>query len=119
MPDIDQERLHDQDRLNDAVHECLERCYQTESALAELAAFLIELKSMPGWRDSEIHAVELAVLALLSGVRMTPAVSNHVESTGVESRGDESREDESREVNLNPGGMDASCEQWTPPNRPR
>jgi len=80
-----------QDRLNAAVHECLDRCYQTQSVLAELAQFLVELKSEPGWRVGEIRAVELAVLGVLNGVRIAPGELKEARSK----------------------------EPWTPPNQPR
>src|SRR4051794_25017438 len=58
----------DQGKVNDAIHECLDRCYRKNAALVELALFLDELRSGEGWRAGEIHEVEFALLTLLNGV---------------------------------------------------
>jgi hypothetical protein len=86
-------RRIDQNKVNDAVYECLDRCYRKDAALSELAIFLDELKSAPSWRAREIHEVELALLTLLNGV-LVPAKSSD-------------------------SGTNPSPECWTPPDRPR
>ena len=58
----------DQEKVNWAIHDCLERCYKTDEVLAVLAEFLDELKERKDWREAEIREVELGVLKVLHGV---------------------------------------------------
>ena len=58
----------DQEKVNWAIHDCLERCYQTDEVLAVLVEFLDELKKRKDWREAEIREVELGVLKVLHGV---------------------------------------------------
>jgi hypothetical protein len=60
--------LLDDVKINNAVHECLDRCYETDDSLPVIAAFLDELKKIGDWREAEIHEVELAVHKLLQQV---------------------------------------------------
>jgi hypothetical protein len=52
-------------RINEAIHECLDRCYGSGAPLSTLMEFLGELRSRPGWRDAEIDQVEMSVRRLL------------------------------------------------------
>ena len=54
-------------QVNRAVRECLSRCYDSREIVANVAAFLEQLKS-EGWRERDIHEVELAVLRVLNGL---------------------------------------------------
>jgi len=58
----------DEVKINNAVHECLDRCYRTDDARPQIAEFLEELKSAGDWREAEIHEVELIVHKVLHGV---------------------------------------------------
>jgi hypothetical protein len=87
----------DQSKVNHAIHECLDRCYRKDAALSELAIFLDELKSVPGWRAREIHEVELALLTVLHGVLVPGKVPG------------KSNDDK----------KNSSPEGWIPPNRPK
>ena len=61
--------VFDEVKINNAVHECLDRCYETDS-LPVIAAFLDELKKIGDWREAEIHEVELTVHKLLQRIAM-------------------------------------------------
>jgi len=58
----------DQKKVNRAIRECLEACYQASDILPKIAGFLADLKTVPGWREAEIHEVELAIHKVLHGV---------------------------------------------------
>jgi len=58
----------DEIKINNAVHECLDRCYRTHDILPTIATFLKRLRASEGWSNSEIVAVELAVHNVLHGV---------------------------------------------------
>lgn len=54
-------------RINDAIQQCLNYCRGAEAPLARLARFCDELRES-GWNESDVRAVELAVVRLLSGM---------------------------------------------------
>lgn len=54
-------------RLNDAIRACLARCRGSHAPLAVLAAYLDELRQQ-GWTEYDVHAVETAVVRLLSAI---------------------------------------------------
>jgi len=55
-------------KINNAVHECLDRCYRTDDFLPVIAEFLKELGAADDWKKSEIVEVELAVHKVLHAV---------------------------------------------------
>jgi hypothetical protein len=54
-------------KLNAAVHECIERCYSSRQWLPCIAEFAERLKK-DGWPKVEIEKVELAVHHILTAV---------------------------------------------------
>jgi len=58
----------DEVKINNAIHECLDRCYATDNALQEIARFVGELKASGNWTRAEIRQVDLAVHAVLHQV---------------------------------------------------
>jgi hypothetical protein len=55
----------DAEKLNQAVKDCLTRCYAAENHLAALTEFLTELRQKPEWSRQEIAHVHTAVLRIL------------------------------------------------------
>jgi hypothetical protein len=55
-------------KINNAVHECLDRCYRASDILPIIAEFLNELRVRDDWQKSELVEVELAVHKVLHGV---------------------------------------------------
>lgn len=54
------------DKINDAIHECLERCYCADSPIACMAAYLEGLQRDPRWRLAEVNLVERRVRQILT-----------------------------------------------------
>ena len=54
----------DQERINLAIQDCLDRCRGTDNPLVQIAAFLTDLRSA-GWSRGEIRLVELPVHKIL------------------------------------------------------
>jgi hypothetical protein len=61
----------DDERLNEAVRECLTRCYEATDIVPTIAQFLAKLKEESWDRDS-MRAVELAVYRVLHGIIIGP-----------------------------------------------
>jgi hypothetical protein len=53
------------DRLNGAIHACLDECYSASNPLAALASFVRRLRTNPAWREAEIEEVEQTVRRML------------------------------------------------------
>lgn len=53
-------------QINDAIHDCLERCYSAELPIACMAAYLQQLGRDPNWSMADIHAVETRVRQILT-----------------------------------------------------
>jgi hypothetical protein len=53
-------------RINEAIHECLERCYSAQRPIACMATFLGELRQDQRWTESEINVVERRVRSILT-----------------------------------------------------
>jgi hypothetical protein len=54
------------EKIAQAVSACLEACYGADDPLAQLAAFVNELKMDPHWSQAEVWAVETQSLKLLN-----------------------------------------------------
>jgi len=54
-------------KLNSAVHECIQRCYSSRQWLPSIAEFAERLKK-DGWPKADIKKVELAVHHILTAV---------------------------------------------------
>ena len=54
------------DKINSAIRECLARCYESDAPLANLAEYLIRLRSDPSWREAEVYQVESTVRRVLT-----------------------------------------------------
>jgi hypothetical protein len=55
------------DRLNEAVHECLERCYRSADRLECLRLFVARLR-LDGWSAEDADHIQTVVRHLLSAV---------------------------------------------------
>ena len=55
-------------RINDAIRECLDKCYQSPNSLAVLADFVADLRARPGWASSEVDQVETTVRRILTAM---------------------------------------------------
>jgi hypothetical protein len=53
-------------RINEAIHECLERCYCAQRPIACMATFLGELRQDLRWTADEIEIVERRVRNILT-----------------------------------------------------
>jgi hypothetical protein len=62
----------DDERLNRAVKDCLQHCYQATDIVPKVAEFLDQLKKKEGWDRDAIRAVELTVYRILRGVLSGP-----------------------------------------------
>ena len=65
-----------QEKINRAIRDCLEFCYQSEHIVPQLAEFLSTLKAADGWQKSEVRQVELGVLRVLHGIMDASAHSS-------------------------------------------
>jgi len=57
----------DDERLNQAVRDCLQHCYEATDIVPRIAKFLDELKKTEGWNSEAIRAVEITVYRMLRG----------------------------------------------------
>ena len=55
------------DRLNEAVHECLERCYRSADRLECLRLFVARLRA-DGWSAEDVNYIQTVVRHLLTAV---------------------------------------------------
>ena len=55
------------EKINNAVQDCLNRCRGSETPLATLARFCDDLRQS-GWNETEIRAVETAVVRMLGAI---------------------------------------------------
>ena len=58
-------------KLNEAVHDGVERCADSRAPLQDLAAFVSDLRMgdrRQRWSDYEVFAIEMRVLRILSEV---------------------------------------------------
>ena len=53
-------------KINAAIHECLERCYSAKLPIACMAAYLGELRTDPLWSLAEVDMVETRVRQILT-----------------------------------------------------
>jgi len=61
--------------INNAIAECLARCYRGTTPLGEMAQFAGELRAN-GWDDDDIRSVEATVRKLLAGIVSNPFFDN-------------------------------------------
>jgi hypothetical protein len=54
-------------RLNQAVQECLRRCYRARDRIAALSSFLTQLKA-EGWPPDDIEQIQITVSHILAEV---------------------------------------------------
>ena len=59
-------------KINEAIHECLERCYSAQRPIACMASFLDELRSDSQWSLAEIDTVEQRVRQKLTLIIQQP-----------------------------------------------
>ncbi len=58
----------DHSKINNAIRDCLQRCYKSSNAIPRIAEFLDALRSGGGWQDSELREVEARVRRILSSI---------------------------------------------------
>lgn len=58
----------DQRKVNRAIDKCVEQWAQTTEILAEIEEFLVGLKAKGGWREAELHEVEIGIRRVLFGI---------------------------------------------------
>jgi hypothetical protein len=59
-------------RINDAIHECLERCYSAQVPLGCMAEYLEGLKRDPIWSATKIELIERHVRLILTLIVKQP-----------------------------------------------
>ena len=57
-------------RINCAIRDCLERCYQSDNATASVAAHMHELRGDGGWTQQELHIVYSTVIRMLRALNV-------------------------------------------------
>lgn len=60
------------DKINAAVHACLDCCYQSSTPLKAIADYINQLDADPDWSQREIDQVETAVLKMLVKIAGRP-----------------------------------------------
>ena len=55
-------------RINIAIHDCLNECYKSDNPLAIVAEFVSRLRADPNWNDSEIDDFEVAIRRILKAL---------------------------------------------------
>lgn len=56
------------ERINRAIKDCLELCYQNSMPLGALGEFMDRLRADPSWNEAEIEQVERGVLQMLAAL---------------------------------------------------
>ena len=59
-------------RINEAVRDCLARCYEADNATCCVAAFMQELRSTRAWTEKELSLVYSTVLQMLRALNADP-----------------------------------------------
>jgi hypothetical protein len=62
----------DHERVNQAIRDCLQHCYQASQVLPVIAGFMAGMKAAGGWDDDEIRVVEIGVHKILGGIVAAP-----------------------------------------------
>ena len=55
-------------RINQAIKDCLEGCYQNSMPLGALGEFMDRLRADSSWNEAEIEQVERGVLQMLAAL---------------------------------------------------
>lgn len=55
-------------KINVAIHDCLNECYKSENPLAVVAAYVTRLRADPTWAESEIDDFETAIRRILKAL---------------------------------------------------
>ena len=55
------------DRVDQTIHECLQRCYEATSVIQGVKTYLDNLR-LEGWSEDAVQAVEQGVVKALFGV---------------------------------------------------
>jgi len=59
-------------RINQAVRECLDRCYGADNMTRCVAAYMEELRFSREWDTNELQAIYSTVLRMLRALRSDP-----------------------------------------------
>ena len=57
-----------QDKINQAIRECLEHCYRSSSVVSGIAEFVARLRTSGAWQEQEIQTIETSARHILYGV---------------------------------------------------
>lgn len=63
----------DTHKINEAIHDCLDRCYSAKLPIACMVEFLDSLRADPTWLPSDLEAVERRVRHILTLIVEEPA----------------------------------------------
>jgi hypothetical protein len=56
--------------INDAIRDCLDRCYESDNATGCVAAFMQELRDSRGWTQQELHIIYSTVIRMLRALNV-------------------------------------------------
>lgn len=62
------------EKINQAVRDCLDRCYLAGDQMSAMTDFLARLRWKPGWTSEEIAHVHWSVLRILREIEYFPSV---------------------------------------------
>jgi hypothetical protein len=57
-------------RINQAIRECLDRCYGSANATGCVAAFMQEMRDSGSWTQQELHLVYSTVIRMLRALNV-------------------------------------------------
>jgi hypothetical protein len=60
-------------KINQAVKDCLQRCYREESPFSAIGKYLEQLRKQPGWTDADIFLVESTALRMFKEMVDSPS----------------------------------------------
>ena len=55
-------------KINAAIHDCLNECYKSDNPLAVVATFVGRFRADPTWTESEIEDFEVAIRRILKAL---------------------------------------------------
>lgn len=60
--------MNDTDKISRAIRACIRECFGSNAVPARVARFLDDLRTKPGWKDSEVRLVERGVRRILTAI---------------------------------------------------
>jgi hypothetical protein len=62
------------ERINGAVHDCVQRCHGSDAILARIEQYLEELRHRPDWFEYEVQIVNSRVRKLIRAMVLSESV---------------------------------------------